>query len=282
MADTPAEGDTGTGTGTPAATGAWYASLDADTQGYLQNRGLLEKTSTEVAVAAIASHRAAEAKLGIPAADILRKPKDVADEANWQALREFLGVPKDGAYDLKVEADKITPADADWLKAVANKLRLPADAAPELAAEFLKRNADQEAATLASRTAASLEGQKALRENWGANYEANTVIAKSAFDAVLKEAGLPPESYAKALTALENMDGVGYKGLMEVFRTIGVKMGEDRHITPSSGNGLLTRDGASSRLSDLKNDTAWTQRLMDGDVTARKEFDQLSAILAAD
>lgn len=285
MTDTPAEtGDTG---GAPAGadSAAWIASLDEDSRGYLTNRGLQDKPLADIAAASIKAHREAERLLGRPATDFLVKPKDAADETNHQALRDFLGVPKDAA-DYKFDGVKFadgTDLDAatqDWLRGLAAKVGLPAARAPELAAEFVKFADGAEADASAETTAKVEEGKAALKANWGQSYDANMVVAKNAFNTVLQESGMTPEQYGEAMTALENQ--VGYKGLMEVFRTIGLKMGEDRFISNDGKTGLMTRDGATARLNELKADQAWVSRLNNGDASARKEFEQLTTIISAD
>lgn len=284
MPETPATGDTGGATtGTPADSAAWIASLDEDSRGYLQNRGLHDKPLTDIAAASIKAHREAERLLGRPATDFLVKPKDAADEANHRALREYLGVPSDPAaykFDGVKFADgtDLEPATQDWLRGVATKLGLPAERAPELAAEFVKFADSAESEASAATTATVQQEQAALKANWGQNYDANMVVARNAFTAVMQSAGMSPEEYGKAMTALEGQ--IGYKGLMEAFRTIGMKMGEDKFVATSGGSGLMTRDGAVARLNELKTDSAWVSRLNAGDTAARREFEQLTTIIA--
>lgn len=280
--DAPANaGDTGGATDSAA----WIASLDEDSRGYLTNRGLQDKPLADIAAASIKAHREAERLLGRPATDFLVKPKDAADEVNHRAIRDFLGVPADPA-GYKFDGVKFTdgtdldPATQDWLRNVSTKLGLPAARAPELAAEFVKFADAAETDANAETTAKVEEGRTALKANWGQNFDANMVVAKNAFNTILQESGMTPEQYGEAMTALENQ--VGYKGLMEVFRTIGLKMGEDRYVSNDAKTGLMTRDGAQARLNELKTDSAWVTRLNNGDTSARKEFEQLTTIMAAD
>jgi hypothetical protein len=284
MTDTPANGDTG---GAPAGadSAAWIASLDEDSRGYLTNRGLHDKPLADIAAASIKAHREAERLLGRPATDFLIKPKDASDEANHQAIRDFLGVPKDATgykFDGLKFADgtDLDPATQDWLRGVATKIGLPAERAGEFAQEFIRFSDAAEADASAETTAKVEEGRAALKANWGQSYDANMVVAKNAFSTVMQESGLTPEQYGEAMTALENQ--VGYKGLMEVFRTIGLKMGEDKFVSNDAKTGLMTRDGATARLNELKADQAWVTRLNNGDTAARKEFEQLTTIMSAD
>jgi len=288
-----APGDTGA---TPPAAASWYQAtdaaqpnyIDAETAGWLQNRGFADKPPSEAFAAAVKAHREAERHIGVPADQILRRPKDAADEANWAPIRELLNVPakpEDYTFDGIKFADgsDLDPALTGELRNLAHSLGLSKDRAPELAKALVKMGDDAEAVEKTDMTAKLQAERDALKNNWGPGYEANMVVARAAFETVLKESGMKPEEFGVAMSALENQ--VGYKGLMEVFRTIGMRTGEDRlvsNFTGSGSNGLMTREGAAARIAELKSDSAWVERYLNGDNAAGREMGQLNAILASE
>ena len=95
-------GEAGAGTAGGGAAGGgttppWYQGLpgvDNEFVGHLTNKGWDKKTATEVAIEAVKSWKSAEKMVGVPANEIIRKPKDLNDTAGWQAFYEAAGKPK--------------------------------------------------------------------------------------------------------------------------------------------------------------------------------------------
>jgi hypothetical protein len=112
----------------------------------------------------------------------------------------------------------------------------------------------------------------ALKANWGANFNANWVIAENA----MKALGVDAET----LAALKNT--VGGAKAAEMFRQIGTRIGEDKFIMSSvgGGNGIMTKDQAQATLAEKKRDKEWTKKLLAGDVTAKREEDNLTRMIA--
>ncbi len=153
------------------------------------------------------------------------------------------------------------------------RLNLPKDAAVGVASDIVK-TLDQQATTKAAETDAMIAaGRQELDKNWGANKTANLLVAQNA----MKALGMPIE----AVNALEKLDGVGYAKVMEMMRTIGTKIGEDKFV--SGGGpvpGVMTLEQAQARKKELINDTTFVKRWNDSDVLAVKEMQALDYIIS--
>lgn len=256
----------------------WHDGADAETLGHIQNRGWDKKTAAEAAMEAIKAHREAERFVGIPANQILRLP-DPKDEAAVNAFWGRLGYPGDAAkYDFaaikKPDGSDLDPAVVENLRAIANDLKLPADTAARLAASLVKADADRGAETLAVSTA-KLDGEKAeLRKNWGVNYDANMLVARN----TAQKLGVTPEG----VSALEGQ--IGYAAVMSMFQNIGSKIGEDHFISNANPAipGVMTRDQAVARKSELMNDQAWAKRYLDGGAAEGREMRALLTLIVGD
>jgi hypothetical protein len=275
-----AGGAAGGGDGGAAAAGAatpWHGGkIDADTLGFWQNKGIDAADPIAVATTLTKQYREAEKFVGVPAAQLLRLPKDASDEAGWNTVYQRLGAPADAKdYDFSSVKNAAGQApDAallDTIRATAASLRLPKDKAPDLAAAVVK-HLDAVASERAAASAAKLTAEKAeLAKSWGANAELNKLTAMQG----AKRLGIDPETVA----TLENQ--VGYAKVMEMFRKIGAGTSEDTFHDGGSGANPVTRESAQARLNELTNDQAWGKRLLAGDAAARREFDHLSALIAA-
>lgn len=257
-----------------AAAKPWYEPLDADTKGYLTTKGLDKKTAVEAFAEAAKSHREAEKFVGAPANEMVRLPKE-ANAPEWEGVHQRLGKPKDKAeYDfatVKRAGDvALDAAFVDAMKDAAFAANMTKDAATRFVADVVKT---QDAVTAASDAlkADKLTAEKTeLKKNWGANEAANLVIARSAAAAL----GVPPEGVA----ALEGI--IGYAKVMEMFRDIGTKIGEDRFVTAGGQKGnVMTRDQAVSQKNAHKNDKAWVTRFLAGGVEEKRTMDALDRII---
>lgn len=261
-----AEGASDKGAGEP-----WYKGADTETLGYLQNRGLDKKTAAEVAFESIKAHREATAKLGVPADQLIRMPKDAADEAGQKALYERLGKPADDkGYDFKeIEAVDANKPFAEFMRKSAFAQNLTKAQAEGLAKDLAKFANDTQTSANADQEAAITIERDALKKDWGFNFQANTVIARNA----AQKLGIEP----KAIEGLEKV--AGYRATMEALRKIGVAIGEAKFVTSEVTGSVMTRDGAVARKAELMRDTAWTAKYLAGDVQAGREMTNLNTII---
>lgn len=287
MADTVAGGaggDTiGGGAGNDTIGGGggnqpWYGAPDAETLGYLQTRGLDKMTPDKAAMEAIKAHREAEKLIGAPADQMIRIP-GVADVDGWNKVHARLGVPeKADAYDFSAvknpDGTDLKPEDVTILRGMAHELRLDPARATVLVQKLVgiaKQEGEKQAATFAGNSAAELA---AVKQNWGANAAANNVVAQNA----AAKFGLDP--------AALNTNGapitIPYSKALEMFRSMGQATGEHNFISGGVLNptGVMTREQAQHRLEQIGTDKLWYKKFQDGDAAARKEFDDLTRLVA--
>ncbi len=274
-------GTAGGGAAGGGATPPWYQGLpgvDNEFVGHLTNKGWDKKTATEVAIEAVKSWKSAEKMVGVPANEIIRKPKDLNDTAGWQAFYEAAGKPKAPTdYDFsnvkRPDGTPVDPGFAEFMRTAAFQHNLSKDGAVAFANDFVKWESAR-AASAQTEAAGRLALEKTeLAKNWGPNYAANEFVAKQAAAAL----GVTPE----AVAALEKV--VGYAKVMDMFRSIGAKIGEDKFVlTPNpAGQGVMTRESAVATLADLKADREWVKRYLAGGVPEKQQMHALTKIISA-
>lgn len=253
----------------------WHTGLDAETVGHLQNKGFDKLPINEAVLGITKSWREAEKLIGVPAEQIIRLPKDPNDSDGMKAVWQRLGAPKDAKeYDfstaLKADGKPADEAFVEFMRKTAGELNLPKDMAARVAASLVKYQSENETAASAERTAKLTEERTALAKNWGANQAANMQVAKNAAAAL----GVKPEDVA----ALESV--VGYARVMDMFRQIGSKIGEDKFVRPDNNpSGVMTMEQAVARKAELMKDAGWTAKYMNGDTAANREMTALLKII---
>jgi hypothetical protein len=264
-----------------AAAGAakpWYeGKVDAEIIGHWDNKGWKKDDPASVAIEASKQARELAKHFGVPPEQLIKLPKDANDTAGWNGVYERLGAPKDAKdYDFTLvkHADGTDPAPAlvDTMRSTAASLHLPKDRATDLAKAVVKHLDDTAAAATADRTAKLGAEKAALQQSWGANFDFNKLTAMQG----AKRLGVDPET----VNSLEGV--VGYSKIMEMFRKIGAGTSEDTFVDRGGGggHGIATREGAVARMAELQSDKAWVERLLKGDMVARREFDSLSQQIA--
>lgn len=270
---------------TPSNT-PWFNAFsgDAEMMGHVQARGWDKLTDPATAAVEIArQQRQAQQLVGAPADQIIRLPKDANDPA-WNTVHQRLGRPADDkGYDFSgvknVAGQAMDEALTATVRAAAFKLNLSKDGAAELARTVVAMSDKAAADEKATRDAAVAEDRQALDKSWGANKQANMLIATNAFKALLTASGLPQEKYGEAMSALESI--VGYAGLHQVLLSIGQKIGEDKFIggRGPSGDGVMTREQAVARKADLMKDKVWTDAYLAGDAAKQREMMTLNRLI---
>lgn len=262
------------GTPSPAGT-TWFGGYDADTQAHIATRGW-DKLPVDQAVAqAVKAHREAEKMIGVPAEQLLRAPKDGNDKENLAKIYARLGVPADPKeYDFSglkhKSGDDVKPEFVENVRALAAKYNLPKDVAKSLAADLIAENDTRTEAQTAEYTAKLATEKETLKTNWGANTQANMIVAQNA----AQKLGVTAEHIA----ALEK--AVGYAGVMEMFRKIGAATGEDKFVTNGGqGGGAMTKEQAQQKLDALQKDTIWMEKFNKGDTAAVQEFHNLTRLV---
>ena len=258
---------------TPAAPPAWFAEIqtqEPEVAEYLTNKGWHDKDPATVVRETARSWVQSQKLIGAPPDQVIKLPKDPNDVAGWSQVYDRLGVPKDGKdYDFSTvkfaDGTAVEPEVQDFFRGLAAKLKVTKGAAGEAMTEYVRYLERLDAAEKIDVEAKVAVEKDALAKSWGANANANLVVAQNA----VKTLGIEPE----AVAALEGQ--IGYSKVMEMFRNIGMKLGEGRFVTSESGGGspgIMSQQAASDHLKALKTDEAFVKRWMSGDIAANREM----------
>lgn len=242
---------------------SWITGYEGEDLGWLQNRGLHQKSSKDAIDNLVKGLRNAESRLGVPPDRLLKLPADKTAEGAMDAVYEALGRPKD------LEGYGLEAPDGDELAASFNK---------ELGTAFFNAGLNPEQAKLISSTlegfmqkefdaqneAATLEKQTSLQnlqEEWGGKerFDINVVIAKQAVEAL----GATKEE----IEALESSFGEdGSATVIKFFNRIGQKIGGE---APFEGGesltntiGALTPEAARAKMQEMKADPQFQKLLL--------------------
>lgn len=272
MTDTPAPtpAPTPTPAPAPAPTPPWYeGKLDAELLGHIENKGWKKDDAIDVAINATKQARELQKHFGVPPDQLLKLPKDTADEAGWRGVRERLGMPKEAKdYDFS-SLGEVDASLADKMRGALHKAGVAKDSAPEVLKAVVEHLSGQKSAADTER-AARLQTERAeLQKDWGSQFDFNRLTAMQG----AKRLGVDEATVAK-------LEGeVGYAKVMEMFRKVGAGTNEDTFVDTASGGNPTTRNGAVARLAELKSDAGWGKRLLAGDASTKREFDGLMQLI---
>ena len=267
-----------------AATPWFQGKVDADIIGHWQNHGYDVNDPVKVSVELTKAHREAEKLIGAPSAQIIRLPVDPSkDPDGMKAVFQRLGMPLDAKdYEfpaLKDKDGKIADTRLEAaLRTAATDAMLPKAAAERVAAAVVKHQADVATAAAADTAAKAVTSVAELAKNWGTTPDKLDVSPNML---VARNAALALKVPKEAIEALQGQ--VGYAAVMEMFRSLGSRMGEDTFIRAPGGGGsekIASVSQAKARYTELKADKAWSERLMAGDTAAKREFESLMTIIS--
>lgn len=262
-------GQGGAGAGAGAAK-PWYdGKLDAESLGHIELKGWKKDDVADVAINAVKAHRELQKHFGVPETQLLKLPKDTADEAGWKGVFNRLGVPKEAKeYDLssvKFNGVDLEAAFADKMREAmfsANVLKDKAPTVVKAMVDYLEAADKAEAAESAARLKTERE---ALAANWKHNFEFNRLTAIEG----ARRVGVTKETLAK-------LEGeLGGASVMEMFRKFGAGTSEDPFHDGGQNGAPTTQNGAKAQLAQLMADPAWGKRLTAGDAATKREFDNL-------
>lgn len=246
--------------------GAWMAGFDDDTKGWITNKGY--KGPADLASA----HRSLEKLMGAPKERLVTLPESFYDEkgaltAEGRAIRERLGAPKElKDYGIEVPKEGGDPKRLENFLATAHRLGLSARDAQELAkadGEFIagQRTGMGEAAAQKWR-----DDDAALRKEWGAAFDQNKGIAAEGMRRL--------NISAQQVDALAGQ--LGHAETMKLLNLIGKSVGEGTFVRGGGRpDGVMEPAAAKSRIAELKMDTAFGAKLMNGDAEAKATWQRL-------
>ncbi len=247
----------------------WHTGIDAEFICHAQNKGWKLDDPKEAFAAAAKVARDLEKHFGAPAERIVKLPAADAKPEDIRAFYERIGAPKEAKdYDLTAIKDQ---AIADSLRATLHQSGVPKDAAAAVAKSVATALESQASRQSTEATAKIEEAKGRLKESWGANFEYNKLKAMDG----ARRLGMSPE----AVAAMESL--IGYDGVMETLRKIGVGTSEATFIDRGIGtNGqVTTKEGAVARKQELMKDAAWADRYLKGGVAEVREMTQLNIMI---
>lgn len=255
-APAPAPAPTPSPAPAPAPAAAeWHSSFEGETKGWLENRGMLKLSSQDALTQAINGHRAAEAKLGVPAERLLKLPDQITAES-MAPVYDRLGRPKEASgYELKVAQDADT-AQVDAVKSLFHKhgfTKAQGEA-------FFQDVVAAENAKITAAEAAENERAKtdvgALKAEWGKGYDANLETADRGAVELAKRAGLTDETVQKLRSV------IGESALAKMFFQVGLGLKEDTFVNSdiTSRPGALTKEAALAKIAQLKMDPEFAKK----------------------
>ncbi len=287
MADETNEPGAAAASATSAVAGdKWYSGFDAETQNYVNTRGLADKDPATAFLETAKAHQEAQAYIGVPKEQLLKLPKANAPPEEWDEVYAKLGYSKDPeAYKLdalkRADGSDVDDSFKDFVRAQAAELKLSPEAAAKFADATLKHLEAGAATQTAESTAEATRALEQLRASWGPNYDANKVIADNAYAAMMQAAGFTQEQMTAAIQKLG--ETAGRAATMQMLLAVGQKLGEDRFIGGGGPGGDLlprTAETAQAKLDELKADPTWAKRFNEGGREEFKQFNYLSRVAA--
>lgn len=261
----------------PAAAPSGYdwtsAGLDADTLGYVQNKGWKGPGDS------VQSYRNLEKLTGVPADKLIKLPKDDNAE-DWNQVYSKLGRPESpDKYDIPLpegDSGEFAKAARTWF----HEAGLSASQARKVAEKWNAHVGEASKAEQAKIEQAHSADVAALKATWGDKYNTNAVLVDRAAEAF----GMTEQQ----LAALKQT--MGPAAAMKFLHNIGSKMGvEDsglvRGDTKSPGFGV-SPEQALAKINEYRRDRSFVERFNSPDPKtrgeARSEMERLHRIAYPD
>lgn len=254
----PANDPAATPPATPP-TASWTDSLAPELKGFVESRQFKDPASV------VDAYRNLEKLRGVPKERLLTLPEK-EDAPEWNDIYSRLGKPADPS-EYGIKADGESKDFAEWAQKTffdANMTKKQATVFAQKWDEYFKG----QATAIEEKQQQQLAAQEtALKKEWGAAFEQNTMAAKKAAVAF----GLDGEK----VDALEK--ALGFDGVMKLLHQIGSKVGESDFVSGKStgGFGVLTPAAAQQKIKELRSDQDFVRRYTAGDAGAREEMAKL-------
>lgn len=236
----------------PPSTTDWTAGMADEARGYIANKGF--KSPADV----LESYRNFEKLQGVPQDRILKLPENL-DSPEARALWERLGAPKE-AKDYKFEG--VDPKHAEYLAKVYHELGVPKSMAEKVTAKLNEYSTQQATQAQEAQKQVMEQAKQTLMKEWGAAFEQNTNVVDSA----ARNLGLDPKENLALANAL------GPDKAMKLLYKLGTATGEHTFVTGKNANTIMEPTQALSKISQLKTDSTFQQRLHSGEVGAVAEW----------
>jgi hypothetical protein len=255
----PAPAAGGTPNPAPKETIAWLGeNVDEETVGYVKNKAWQGPADV------VKSYREFEKFRGMPLERIAEIPQS-DDPAAWDALYTKIGRPKEPKeYEIEAPQEGADERIINFFRDAAHKVGLNKHQAKAMS-KMWNEAAGQWNQSFQTEQAAKAQAEdKELRSKWGASYDQRVELGKKAAAAL----GMP----VAAITTLQGQ--VGYAPVMELFATIGEKLGSDALVVGddrAAGGFIKTPAQAKAELQSLNMDKDFMEAWMNKGHPKHKE-----------
>jgi hypothetical protein len=256
----------GAGTPPPTTTNDWTTGLTDEHKGYAQLKGFKDPASV------IDSYRNLEKHMGAPKERLMVLPEKADDVEAWKQIHNRLGRPeKPEGYQFKLADEAGGEKLSSFLRNQFHELGITTKQAESLMTKYGEFFTSEVTETNTAMQTELLNQQTALKTQWGSAHDQNINIAKKAAMAF----GLDAPTIDKMEAAL------GYDGVMKHLYAIGSKIGEDKFVAGGNGQGfggqILTPEAAQVRITELKSDKAFFDKLNAKDQESLNLWNKLHA-----
>jgi hypothetical protein len=248
------------------ASGDWSASLPDDLKGLVDAKGWKEPAD------ALNSYKNLESVFGADKAGrTLMMPKDAEDKEALDKVYNALGRPEDAAGYGIGEMFKDQPVDQGFMDGMTQAMH-EAGLSKAQAAKLAMKYGDM---------------YQGAVEAFEAKFQADQDAFKKTADPELLETarrgfrlfGLPEEEGKMLSRQIEQ--AVGLERTVNLFATIGRKIGEDKFVNGEAATSPTSPQGAERRMSEKMSDPMFLSRYLGGDKNAIAEMEELAKLAAA-
>jgi hypothetical protein len=252
----------------------WATSYEGDVKTWLDGMGVAKLPEKDALAKIIPMYRNAEQKLGVPADQLLRLPKDDADVEGFRGVMSKLGLPEtpDG-YGLTVpegQSDAFLKQATGWF----HELGILKRQAAGLAGKWNEYIAGQQTAQAEQVEVRDTKDIEAMMAEMGDEYDKNIEFSRR----VRRAAGLSDDE------ALSVARAIGLKRATMMFAELGKAMGEHRFHGGDTGSSTfgMSVEGARARITELRKDQEFVTALTAGNADKKAEWTRLHKIAFPD
>ena len=250
------------GTTEPSGGTSWTTGLSDDNLATVQKKGWKDLN------AVIGSYSSLEKVMGAPKERIIQLP-EAGDSEGMMAIYDKLGRPKaatDYALSREGHEGKEDPSDLAFIRNAFHEIGVSSSQAEKFNEKYNAWIKTSKGEARAKAAEAVQEDVAKLQKEWGGDYEKNIASGQRA----IKALGLGNE----IVHQLESTMGPYAFG--NFMSKVGASLGEHNFVGGEGPTvGMHTKEGAAAKIKELKNDPAFTKRLLEGDREAKHEWSTL-------
>lgn len=227
----------------------WTAGLDQDARGVVQGKGWKSPGDAIKSYAELERAYRSSDKVQVPGRDA--KPED------YDAFYGRIGRPQDAkGYEFqKPEGlQSYSQQFDDWFRDSAFKSGLTGRQAAALRDTYIELARQQETEAARGAETARLDGERALRAEWGPAYDERTDFANRA---VAKFGG------DELRQALQDTGLFNHPGLRKALAELGRSQGETGSMVSGAAKGKMSSDEARREIDRLRGDTEFGKAFLD-------------------